>query len=70
VAYARGTMPELVEDGVTGVLAHDVGSAIAGVERAVAGARGLCRAAAIRRFSADRMVDDYLTVYDRILHAL
>ena len=26
VAYARGSMPELVEDGVTGVLAHDVGS--------------------------------------------
>ena len=67
VAYARGSMPELVEDGVTGVLAHDIASAIAGVERAVAVDRAACRAAAIRRFSADRMVDDYVDVYEKVL---
>ena len=32
VAYARGSMPELVEDGVTGVLADGVDSAVAGVD--------------------------------------
>ena len=69
VAYARGSMPELVEDGVTGVLAHDIGSAIAGVERAVAVDRAVCRAAAIRCFSADRMVDDYVDVYEKVLRA-
>ena len=68
VAYARGSMPELVEDGVTGVLVHDIASAIAGVERAVAVDRAVCRAAAIRRFSADRMVDDYVEVYEKVLH--
>jgi glycosyltransferase involved in cell wall biosynthesis len=67
VAYARGSMAELVEDGVTGVLAHDIDSAIAGVERAVAVDRAVCRAAAIRRFSADRMVDDYVDVYEKVL---
>jgi glycosyltransferase involved in cell wall biosynthesis len=67
VAYARGSMPELVEDGVTGVLANDIDSAIAGVERAVAVDRAVCRAAAIRRFSADRMVDDYVDVYEKVL---
>jgi glycosyltransferase involved in cell wall biosynthesis len=60
-------MPELVEDGVTGVLAHDVDSAVAGVNRATGIDRAACRRAAERRFSADRMVDDYVDVYERVL---
>ncbi len=68
VAYARGSMPELVEDGVTGVLAHDVHSAVAGVKRAMAFDRAACRRTAERRFSVDRMVDDYLDVYESVLH--
>lgn len=67
VAYARGSMPELVDDGLTGVLADDVASAAAGVQRAVGFDRAACRRAAERRFSADRMVDDYLDVYESLL---
>jgi glycosyltransferase involved in cell wall biosynthesis len=67
VAYQRGSMPELVEDGVTGVLAHGVASAVAGVERAVGFDRATCRRTAERRFSADRMVDNYLDVYEGLL---
>jgi glycosyltransferase involved in cell wall biosynthesis len=67
VAYERGSMAELVEDGVTGVLAHGVDSAVAGVERAVSFDRGACHDAAERRFSVDRMVDDYLDVYESVL---
>ena len=67
VAYARGSMPELIEDGVTGVLADGLDSAVAGVKRAVRFDRAACRQAAERRFSADRMVDGYLDVYERVL---
>jgi glycosyltransferase involved in cell wall biosynthesis len=67
VAYARGSMPELIEDGVTGVLADGVESAVAGVERAARFDRAACRRTAERRFSADRMVDDYLAVYEGLL---
>ena len=68
VAYARGSMPELVEDGVTGVLADGVDSRGRGRRRAPRGFdRAACRAAAERRFSADRMVDDYLDVYEKVL---
>jgi glycosyltransferase involved in cell wall biosynthesis len=67
VAYARGSMPELVQDGVTGVLVDDVDSAVAGVERAARFDRAACHDAAERRFSVDRMVDDYLDVYERVL---
>jgi glycosyltransferase involved in cell wall biosynthesis len=67
VAYARGSMPEVVDDGVTGVLVRDVDSAVAGVDRAAGLDRAGCRRTAERRFSSDRMVDDYLDVYERVL---
>jgi glycosyltransferase involved in cell wall biosynthesis len=67
VAYDRGSMPELVDDGVTGVLAHDVDSAIASIDRAVRVDRAACRRAAERRFSAERMVADYIHVYESVL---
>jgi glycosyltransferase involved in cell wall biosynthesis len=68
VAYARGSMPEIVDDGVTGVLVHDLHSAVAGVKRAERLDRAACHRRAQHRFSADRMIDDYLTVYERVLH--
>jgi len=67
VAYSRGSMPEIVEEGVTGVLADGVSAAVAAVERAVRLDRAACRAAAARRFSVGRMVDNYLRVYDSVL---
>jgi glycosyltransferase involved in cell wall biosynthesis len=67
VAYARGSMPEVVDDGVTGVLVQDVESAVAGVRRACGLDRAACRRTAERRFSADRMIDDYLDVYEQVL---
>ncbi|MBA2638066.1 MAG: glycosyltransferase family 4 protein [Solirubrobacterales bacterium] len=67
VAYARGSMPEIVEDGITGVLADGIGSAVAGVARAAGFDRAACRQAVERRFSVDRMVDDYLDVYEGLL---
>jgi glycosyltransferase involved in cell wall biosynthesis len=67
VAYARGSMAEVIDDGVTGVLAHGVDSAVAGVQRAVQFDRAGCRQAAERRFSADRMVDAYIDVYESVL---
>ena len=65
VAYPRGSMPEIVEEGVTGVLVDGVTAAAAVVERrrraATAPPAGGPRWSASRR---DRMVDDYLDVYD------
>lgn len=66
VAYARGSMPEVVDSGVTGFLAHDPEAAVIAVERAVALDRRAVRARAERRFGADRMVDDYLRLYRRL----
>ena len=67
VAYPRGSMPEIVEEGVTGRLVEGVDAAAAAVDDVARLDRALCRAAAVRRFSADRMVDDYLAVYSRLV---
>jgi glycosyltransferase involved in cell wall biosynthesis len=67
VAYPRGSMGEVVDVGVTGYLATDVGSAAAAVEAAARLDRGAVRARAEARFAADRMVDEYVGVYEMIL---
>lgn len=69
IAYRRGSMPEIVDDGVTGLLVDDAGSAVEAVGRIAAFDRGLCRERAGERFSAERMVDDYLRVYELVLAA-
>ncbi|KOX05580.1 glycosyl transferase [Micromonospora sp. NRRL B-16802] len=67
VAYARGSMPEVVDEGVTGYLVHTVEQAVDAVTRVVDLDRAACRARARQRFSADRMVTDYLAVYERVV---
>ena len=64
VAYARGSMPEVVDEGVTGFVVHTVEQAVDAVTRASGLDRAGCRARARQRFGADRMVTDYLAVYD------
>jgi glycosyltransferase involved in cell wall biosynthesis len=67
VAYSHGSMPEIIDEGVTGFLVSDVGSAAAAVEYALGLDRSTVRRVAERRFSADRMIDDYLAVYGALL---
>jgi glycosyltransferase involved in cell wall biosynthesis len=63
IAFPRGSMPEVVDEGVTGFLVADAASAAAAVEPAMALDRTVIRRVAERRFSAERMVDDYLALY-------
>lgn len=67
VAYPRGAMPELIEEGVTGFLVEDAAAAAQAVERAARLPREEVRRVAERRFSAERMVDDYLAVYASLI---
>src|SRR5262245_22024759 len=64
VAYPKGSMPEIVDVGVTGFLAGGVGEAAEAVDDAPALDRRLVRRTAVARFSADRTVCAYLRVYE------
>jgi glycosyltransferase involved in cell wall biosynthesis len=64
VATHRGAAPELVDDGVTGVLADDHLGLVEAVGRAAGLDRTRCRKVAAERFSLDEMVARHLVVYD------
>jgi glycosyltransferase involved in cell wall biosynthesis len=67
IGRPRGSVPEVVRDGVTGFLVEGVDEAVGAVQRLGELDRGICRREAEERFSADRMADGYLEVYKRIL---
>jgi glycosyltransferase involved in cell wall biosynthesis len=67
LAYRRGAMPEVVDEGVTGMVVDSTGAAIDALPALLRLDRRRVRERAVRRFSADRMVDEYLAVYEKIL---
>jgi glycosyltransferase involved in cell wall biosynthesis len=71
VAYGAGSVPEIVEDGVTGfIVKNEVEAADAIRDRLDALSRARIRARFEERFTAHRMANDYLDVYkDLVSHA-
>ncbi len=67
IAYRRGSVPELVEDGVTGFVVDDMEGAVKAAERVAAIDRRRCREVFESRFTARRMAQDYLDIYRRIV---
>jgi glycosyltransferase involved in cell wall biosynthesis len=67
IAYRRGSMAELIDDGVTGFLVDDFAGALAAIGRIGEIDRAACRAAVAARFTVDRMADRYLALYRSIL---
>jgi glycosyltransferase involved in cell wall biosynthesis len=66
IARRRGSVPEVVDEGLTGFVVEDVAGAIEAVGRVGALDRRAVRARVAERFSRDRMVDDYLRVYEQV----
>ncbi len=67
IAFRRGSMPELIAEGKSGYLVDTVAEAVARVAIVAQLDRAACHEYAHQHFSVDRMVDDYLSLYDRIL---
>jgi len=67
IASPLGALPEIVRHDVTGFLVTDIASAVAAVRRVETVERSACRADAVARFGADRMVEDYLRLFARIV---
>ena len=67
IATRRGSMPEIVEHGRTGFLVEGPEDAAAAVGRVSEIDRRTPREAVARRFSVERMAEDYVRLYERIL---
>jgi glycosyltransferase involved in cell wall biosynthesis len=69
IAFDRGSMPELIISGINGFLVDDVEGAVEALAQVGRLERAVCRRTVEERFSAEHMVDEYLSVYREILSA-
>lgn len=66
IAYRSGSVPEVIDDGVTGLIVDDETEAVAAVKRVSALDRGAVRKRFEERFTDERMVNDYLNLYQTL----
>ena len=67
VATRQGAVPEVIEQGRSGIVVDSPEGLAEAVAQAVTLDPAECRASAIERFSPERMVDDYVAAYHRLL---
>lgn len=67
VAFRRGSVPEVLTDGVTGYVVENAEEAVLAVRQINTIDRHICRNTFEKRFSASRMAVDYLSIYHRLI---
>jgi glycosyltransferase involved in cell wall biosynthesis len=67
IAWRRGSVPEIIDHGATGFIVESVHEAVAAVRRLDTIDRTVCRQTFERRFDADRMAREYVTVYQQVI---
>ena len=67
IAFNRGSMPELIEDGKNGFLVKTLDEAIDAVSKIKDIDRACCRRHVEQYFTIDRMVEEYIQVYETVL---
>lgn len=67
IACPLGSMPELIDEEITGFLVQDADQATLAVQRVASLDRRRIRERAEVRFSAERMVADYLRLYEAVV---
>lgn len=67
IGLRRASVPEVVEDGLTGFVVDDIDSMVTAIGRLGEIDRHVCRQRAERRFNVGRMVDDYEHHYESVL---
>lgn len=67
IAFGRGSVPEVVKDGVTGFIVDTEKEMIAAVKKIDQIDRAACRAWVEQKFSAERMIGEYEKAYYKVL---
>ncbi|MBL8012794.1 MAG: glycosyltransferase family 4 protein [Candidatus Omnitrophica bacterium] len=68
IAYLQGSVPEVMQEGVTGFIVKDLESALAAVKKVSQVSRRKCRQVFEDRFTARRMAEDYLRTYQALIN--
>ena len=66
IAWSRGSVPEILDDGVTGLLANDIDEAVQAVAQIGRLSRTRCREVFEERFTAMRMAQEYVALYEQL----
>ncbi|MGO4175770.1 glycosyltransferase family 4 protein [Bosea sp. TAF32] len=67
IAWRNGSVPEIVSDGVSGIIVDSIAEAVSACRRSAAMDRSKVRAHFEQHFTAERMACDYLAAFDRLL---
>ncbi|HET9878064.1 MAG TPA: glycosyltransferase family 4 protein [Candidatus Limnocylindria bacterium] len=67
IAFRNGSVPEVIDDGVTGFIVDDVDGAVEAVGRIDQLSRATCRSTFEARFSVERMARDYVALYEHLV---
>jgi glycosyltransferase involved in cell wall biosynthesis len=67
IAFNKGSMPEIIDDGKTGFLVSNTDEAVFAVKQAGSIDRRACREEAEKRFTKERMALEYVRIYDKYL---
>ncbi|SDV51006.1 glycosyltransferase family 4 protein [Chitinasiproducens palmae] len=67
IAYNRGSVPEVIDNGVSGFIVEDELSAVAAVNRLPTLSRAAVRQRFEERFTARRMAQEYVAAYEELL---
>jgi glycosyltransferase involved in cell wall biosynthesis len=66
IAYDDGSVPEVLEEGRTGLIVKNLEDATEAVHRVASLSRARCRRVFEKRFTATRMASDYVKIYTRM----
>ncbi|UZO80714.1 glycosyltransferase family 4 protein [Aquimarina sp. ERC-38] len=67
IAFARGSMPELIKENVSGFVVHTISEAVDAVKKLNKINPVKCRAYAVQKFSLDQMITSYIAAYQKVL---
>ena len=67
VAFNKGSVPEVIEDGVNGFVVSSIEGAVDAVQKISELSRLQCRHIFETRYSASRMAHEYVDIYERLL---
>lgn len=67
IGFGKGSVPEVIRNGVTGFVVKGVTEAVFAVQKAHTISRAVCRRWVEEHFTVDRMVEGYISVYEKVI---